>query len=113
MTSSTRGRTMVVGAILAVFMGWQLLVPALMLFAERPARYGWQMYSALPDLPRAWRIDSAGHEWEVEVASVFAEPRAEIHYSAVLRAGICELPDTVAMKLAERADSSPELIDCQ
>lgn len=113
MRSSASKRTAVISAMVALFLAWQILVPALMLFAQRPARFGWQMYSSLPDLPLVWRIDNQGREWPIEVTSVFAEPRAEIHYAAVLRAGVCDLPDTAKVKMVEPGHSTSELLDCE
>ena len=112
MTARWDRRTRITAVLVALFVAWQLLVPAAMLFAQRPARLGWQMYSALPDLPQAWLLDAAGHETAVEVPSLFAKSRAEIDYAATLRAGLCDLPGTVAVKLWEADEPSPELIEC-
>jgi hypothetical protein len=112
MTAAWERRTLITAAFVVLFMAWQLLVPAAMLFTQRPARFGWQMYSALPDLPRAWLLDAAGQETSVEVSSLFAENRAEIDYAAALRAGLCDLPGTAAVKLWEADKPSPELIEC-
>jgi hypothetical protein len=112
MTPSDR-RTLVIGAIIVLFVAWQVLVPAGMLFAHRPARAGWQMYSALPELPRAWLVDATGHEEPVQVSSLFAESRAEIDYAAALRAGLCGVSGAVAVKLWAPDEPAPELIECQ
>jgi hypothetical protein len=112
MTSSPERRTLVIGAIVVLFVAWQVLVPAAALFAPRPARVGWQMYSALPDLPRAWLLDAAGNETPVDVSRLFAENRAEIDYTASLRAGLCDVPGTVTVRLWEADKLSPELIEC-
>lgn len=112
MTARWERRTLITAAFVVLFVAWQLLVPAGMLFAERPARFGWQMYSALPDLPQAWLIDGAGHETPVDVSSLFAESRAEIDYAAALRAGLCDLPGAITVKLREADRPSPELIKC-
>lgn len=112
MTARSDRRTLIAAAFVVLFVAWQLLVPAGMLFAERPARFGWQMYSALPDLPQAWLLDGAGHETPVDVSLVFAESRAEIDYAAALVGGLCDVPGTVAVRLWEPDERSPELIDC-
>lgn len=106
-------RTLVIGAIIVLFLAWQILVPAAMLLAHRPARAGWQMYSALPDLPRAWVIDASGHEEPVQVPTLFAENRAEIDYAAALRAGLCDSSGAVAVKIWETDQPAPELIECR
>jgi hypothetical protein len=112
MTTGRDRRTTITAVLVALFVAWQLLVPAAMLFAQRPARFGWQMYSAVPDLPQAWLLDAAGAETPVEVSPLFAKSRAEIDYAAALRAGLCEVPGTVAVKLWEPDEASPELIEC-
>jgi hypothetical protein len=112
MTTGWDLRTRITAAFVVLFIAWQLLLPAAMLFAHRPARFGWQMYSALPDLPEAWLVDAAGHETQVELGPLFAENRAEIDYAAALRAGLCELPGAAAVKVREPAQPSPELIEC-
>lgn len=112
MTATFDRRTLITAAFLVLFVAWQLLIPAAMLLTQRPARFGWQMYSALPDLPQAWLLDAAGHETAVEVSPLFAKSRAEIDYAAALRAGLCDLPGTVAVKLWEPDEASPELIEC-
>ena len=106
-------RTLVIGAIIVLFLAWQVLVPAAMLLAHRPARAGWQMYSALPHLPQAWVVDASGHEQPVEVSPLFAENRAEIDYAAALRAGLCNASGAVAIKIWEPGQPAPELIECR
>jgi hypothetical protein len=106
-------RARITVVFVVMFMAWQLLVPAAMLFAHRPARFGWQMYSALPDLPEAWVVDAAGDETRVELGMLFAESRAEIDYAAALRAGLCDLPGAVAVKVREPDEPSPQQIACQ
>jgi hypothetical protein len=112
MTARWDRRTRITAVLVALFVAWQLIVPAAMLFTQRPARFGWQMYSALPNLPRAWLLDAAGQETAVEVSPLFAKSRAEIDYAAALRAGLCDLPGTVAVKLWEADKPLPELIEC-
>ena len=113
MTALRERRTQIIAAFVVLFVAWQLLVPAAMLFSQRPARFGWQMYSALPDLPQAWLLDAAGHETAVDVPSLFAKSRAEIDYAAALRAGLCAVPGTVAVRLWEADRPVPELIECR
>ena len=112
MTIGRKRSSRLVAAAIALFVAWQLLMPAALLFANRPAPFGWQMYSALPDLPRAWVLDAEGRESPVDLRTLFAETRAEIDYAAALRAGLCNLPAVVAVKVQEPERPSPELIEC-
>jgi hypothetical protein len=99
-------------AFVVLFLAFQLLVPAAALFSRRPAPFGWQMYSALPQLPQAWLVDTAGHETQVNLGALFAESRAEIDYAAALRMGLCDLPGAKSVKLLEPDARAPEIIEC-
>ena len=51
-------RTLAISVVVAAFLAVQVLVPLVALFGPRPARFSWQMYSALPR--RAARVDRRG-----------------------------------------------------
>ncbi len=99
-------------AFFVVFLVFQLIVPAFALLAARPARFGWQMYSALPNVPRAWTVKADGTAEPVDMTHVFAIQRAEIDYAAVLLAGLCEATDAVAIKVQGADSSTPEMVAC-
>ena len=94
------------------FLALQLLVPLIALFGPRPARFSWQMYSALPPVPHAWTVAADGTETPVDLETLFAVRRAEIDYAAVLRAGLCDASGAVAVKVQEDEGDEPELISC-
>lgn len=95
----------------AIFLAWQIIVPAAALFGPRPARGGWQMYSAFPDVPSVYLIDAAGHESQVDANQFFAQLRAEINFGAALRAGVCPASGAVAVKLVD-SHGATEVIAC-
>ena len=99
-------------ALVAAFVAMQLLVPAVALFETRPARFGWQMYSALPRLPQAWVIDAAGAQRPVDLTDLFAVRRAEIDYEDVLRAGLCEATGAAAIRIQGLVSAEPETLTC-
>lgn len=105
-------RTVVVAALLAIFLAWQVAVPTAALLGPRPQRFGWQMYSTFPDLPRAWTIDAAGVETSVEVKQYFAQLRAEVDFAAALRAGLCDASGAVAVKVADPRGTT-ETVQCR
>ena len=82
--------SLLLAAAIIAFVVVQLAVPAIALFGPRPARFAWQMYSALPPVPQAWVVNADGSETAVDLSSLFAVQRAEIDYVSVLRAGLCE-----------------------
>lgn len=104
-------RTIAVAAFVAAFLVWQLAVPTAALFAPRPQRFGWQMYSAFPDLPKAWVVNAAGAETPVEVKQFFGQIRGEIDFAAALRAGLCDASGAVAVKVSDPRGTT-EVIEC-
>lgn len=100
---------MLVVALLAL----QILVPLMALFGPRPARFSWQMYSALPPVPHAWTVAVDSTETPIDLGPLFAVQRAEIDYAAVLRAGLCDKVSAPAVKIQEDASTEPELILCR
>jgi hypothetical protein len=113
MPDRLRTRATLVAIILAAYLTIQVIVPVAALFGPRPARFGWQMYSALPDLPQAWTVAADGTEEEIALASLFAIQRAEIDYTAVLRSGLCDVTDAPAVKVQAPDAQEPELIECR
>jgi hypothetical protein len=105
-------RTIVVAALLAIFLVWQVAMPTAALFGPRPQRFGWQMYSTFPDLPKAWTIDAAGVETPVEVKQYFAQLRAEVDFAAALRLGLCDASGAVAVKVADPRGTT-ETVQCR
>jgi hypothetical protein len=100
-----------VAAFVGLFLVWQLAMPMAALMGPRPERFGWQMYSAFPNLPKAWTIDAQGDETAVEVKRFFGQLRAEIDFAAALRAGLCDASGAVAVKVAEPRGTT-EVIEC-
>jgi hypothetical protein len=111
-TMSWDRRTLAAAALVALFVVVQFAVPAAALFGHRPARGGWQMYSAFPDVPSVWLIDAAGHETQVDATQFFAQLRAEIDFAAALRAGVCDASGAVAVKLSDSRGTT-EVIECR
>jgi hypothetical protein len=101
-----------VAAFLAIFLLWQVVVPVAALLGPRPQRFGWQMYSTFPDLPKAWTIDAAGTQTQVDVKQYFAQLRAEVDFAAALRAGLCDASGAVAVKVADPRGTT-ETIQCR
>jgi hypothetical protein len=108
-----RRRTLIISVLIVVFLVLQVAVPAAALFGPRPGRFAWQMYSALPDVPRAWTIAADGTESLVDLEALFAVRRAEIDYTAVLRTGLCGATGASAVKIQARTAEEPEVIACR
>jgi hypothetical protein len=105
-------RSYVAATVVVLFLVWQLAMPTAALFGPRPERFGWQMYSAFPELPKAWTIDAKGAETSVEVKQFFGQLRAEIDFAAALRAGLCDATGAVAVRVADPRGTT-EVIECR
>jgi hypothetical protein len=106
-------QTLVISVVIIAFLLVQIAVPVAALFGPRPERFAWQMYSALPDVPRAWTVAADGSEQPVDLDALFAVRRAEIDYTTVLRTGLCDATDAPAVKIQANEDDEPELIACR
>jgi len=83
-------RQLGVAVFMAGWMGWQLLLPAWRLVQpERPARFGWHMYSAVAVQPRFVVEMSDGAADTVRVSDVSSRWRPEIDAAAVLPGWLC------------------------
>lgn len=87
-----------VAAIAAIELG----VPAIALVGDRPARFGWQMYSGVNPAPEAWVEDPAGERHAVDLRALIADTRAEIEWAAPLAEHLCGERDAVAVVVADR-----------
>jgi hypothetical protein len=106
-------RTLAVSVVIVAFLLVQIAVPVVALFGPRPGRFAWQMYSALPDVPRAWTVASDGTEQPVDLDALFAVRRAEIDYLTVLRTGLCDATGAHAVRIEASDGDEPELIACR
>jgi len=100
------------GLIAVVFLALQIAVPATALFAPRPQRFGWHMYSALPPVPDVSVVGADGTEDRVELEALFVVPRAEIDYATALRDRLCGVTHAVAIR-HRSADGEVEEVACQ
>jgi hypothetical protein len=105
-------RTALAAAFVAVFLALQVGVPAIALFGPRPARFAWQMYSALPPVPKAWTVAADGSQNPVDLTTLFAAQRAEIDYESVLREGLCEATGAAGIRIQATEDAAIEEIPC-
>lgn len=104
-------RGIAAAAFVAAFLAVQLAIPAIQLFAERPARFGWHMYSGLPSLPDAWAVTADGTASPLDVRGRFAMTRAEVDYAAVLRTALCGTDGVASVRVAY-PNREPETLPC-
>ena len=97
-------------ALVAIGLAVQVVVATVAFAEHRPARYGWQMYSAIPENPRAWSIHGR-EERDLAVRDLLVHARAEIDLPRLIRERGCELVEGDAVRF-ELADGSRETIEC-
>ena len=94
-------RAHLISAAIVAVVAFQLLVPVIALLADRPARFGWQMYSAMPELPHVWLVDRAGAESAVDLSRYFSVQRAEVDYRQAVLDGLCSVTDAAGVRIEE------------
>jgi hypothetical protein len=98
-------------AIVALGLVMQVFVAAGALTGDRPARYGWQMYSAAVEMPRLWVVDGE-EEREVSLIDTLVQPRGDIDWAALVRERGCDLVDAEAIRY-ELADGTRATLECE
>jgi len=98
-------------ALVALALAAQVIIASVALAEPQAARYGWQMYAAVPYIPPAWAT-SDGEELPFEPGKVIIHPRIEIDYVSLTRERGCELSGADAIRL-ELADGSQETMSCR
>lgn len=84
--------------------GILLVLPIRAMFDERPARYGWQMYSTISHAPEIVVEEADGSAQAVDVLSYMADPRAEIRWAGPLIERLCRDTRAAAVVVRERGD---------
>ncbi len=110
---STRDR--LVGAVVVAYLVLQLVVPAVMLFRPRPQRFGWQMFTNAPVLPKLVLHRTTGRRDTVDIDPYFAIRRPELSPGDLdlVGAHVCRVtPDVALVELRVRPDSAPRLHQC-
>ncbi|MCB0062276.1 MAG: hypothetical protein KDE19_09180 [Caldilineaceae bacterium] len=110
MKSSPRSNDWVTGFIF-VFLALQILVPAYLLHAARPARWGWQMYSSYAQLPQIVLQLSDGTVQSVDLTEYVVNARYEILKAQTLLPHFCALADHV-IAVQYRAGDEIEVQQC-
>jgi len=103
--------SILVALFMIAFIVIQLAMPILALAEPRPARFGWQMYTAVPSLPRVTVEDAEGRTQWVDVTDLVARGRADADFSTGLVDHLCEAGDVVAVHI--RMDDQEDRVPCR
>jgi hypothetical protein len=109
----TRAEILAAGVCLA-FLAFQLALPvAQLIWASRPARFGWQMYSAASAPPRFELIAADGSAQPVDIAPYVASLRGDVPVARFLPPHLCILfPHTVAVRYQAPVTAPPRTYPC-
>ena len=109
-------RDRLVAAVVVTYLVLQLLVPAIMLFRPRPQRFGWQMFTSVPVVPRLVLHRTTGRRDTVDVNRYFAIRRPEVALGGLglVASHVCRVtPDAVLVEVKVPPDSVPRLHPCR
>lgn len=99
-------------AFMLTILAAQILIPARQLTMSRPARWGWQMYSAVRPSGEYRIVTRDGSGREVKVADYVANWRGELDLPAVLPEHLCRtIPDAIAVEVSV-GDGPMETLPC-
>ena len=77
----------------------QVSVPIYRLWAPRPARFGWQMFSSSVYPVRVWLLRRDGSEEPIEPTAYVGNPRADLDYERFVPPHICKMrPDVASVR---------------
>lgn len=92
-------QTALVALLVVAFMVIQLAVPILALTQPRPARFGWQMYTAVASLPEVKLESADGRIAPVDLTDLVARGRADADFSVALAEHVCATTDAAAVRV--------------
>jgi hypothetical protein len=99
-----------------LFLLVQTLVPAVLLWAPRPARFGWQMFSAKPRVFRYVLVLRDGTSRPVELGRYLAQSRGEVAMDEALPPHLCRVVPGLAsvrvVSAAAAAGESARIYEC-
>lgn len=92
----------------------QIAVPLMRLTEPRPARFGWQMFSATPLRARFSLVLRNGTVCPVDLAKYVAQSRGEMDLRNALPQHLCRvLPDLAAVQIATPDAKPPRVHPCR
>jgi hypothetical protein len=95
------------------YLGIQLAVPALMLASPRPARFGWQMFSARVSFPRFLLLMSDGSRVAPDLNTYVARTRGDMDLGRTLPPYLCRVvPGVRAVEVTVPPDNAVSLHPC-
>ena len=82
-----------------LFLAIQIAVPIVKLTSPRPARFGWQMWSARKKFPQFFLV-KGDRKWPANLSPYIAWSRGEMDFTSALPAHLCRVvPDIDAVEI--------------
>jgi hypothetical protein len=97
--------------VVAAYLLLQMAIPAVQLFAQHPARFGWQLFEADPRADYVL-VDEVGPS-TIEEADFVVASAGELDATSYLPAHLCAVvPDTREVRFVLPPDSTPTVFPC-
>jgi hypothetical protein len=86
-------------AFFVLMLAVQCILPVVQLPKERPAHFGWQMFSGFPPMPRYWIVRADGVEQAIDLRQHVGVQRLDADYHRFLPDYLLRAhPDAVAIR---------------
>jgi hypothetical protein len=96
-----------------LFLLIQTAVPLVQLWAPRPARFGWQMFSATQQRPRFSLVMRDGTRRPANLRLYVAQSRGEVDLEKALPRHLCRVvPDVASVQITAPDSKQPRVYKC-
>jgi hypothetical protein len=100
-------------AFFVLFLVVQTAVPLVQLWSPRPARFGWQMFSASQPRPRFSLVMRDGTSQPANLRLFVAHSRGEVDLEKALPRHLCRVvPDVAAVQITAPDSKQPRVYTC-
>lgn len=97
-----------------LFLVIQTAVPLVQLWAPRPARFGWQMFTDTPRRPRFTLVLRDGTRRPAHLGQYVAHSRGEIDLEKALPRHLCRVvPDVASVQITTPDSKQPRVYKCR
>ena len=112
-TSSTDAMSAGATVFFVLFLAIQTAVPLVQLWAPRPARFGWQMFTGTPQRPRFSLVMRDGTRRPADPGRYVAHSRGEVDLEKALPQHLCRVvPDLASVQITAPDSKQPRVYKC-
>lgn len=113
MRSGRSTRQVAAMVFVAIFMAVQVTVPLALLASERPARFGWQMYSGARSGATFRAVHHDGSIVPVSIGDYLPHARLDMDLTTLLPKHVCQINAEVDLVLVESRKAEVVEIECE